>query len=246
MSNKSNSKTKFVIINCNARSLCPKIESLVECFEEMDGTVGVVSETWIRDGAEDLVERLSEGDGLGFISRKRSQPASNGVTYGGVAVLWRKSACSLKEFAFPNPLDFEVVVATGSLRGHTRKLAIISCYIPPGYSRARGEGAIEHINDIVVHLKGRFTDPYIVIAGDYNQWQVADSLDDFPDIKEAPVGPTRGDLSIDKIFTNVSRSISDSGSLEPLEDEEGEKQSDHRVAYCRADLGRINAFKWER
>lgn len=28
-------KTKLTIINTNARSLCPKIESLLDCFEEL-------------------------------------------------------------------------------------------------------------------------------------------------------------------------------------------------------------------
>ena len=35
------------IINTNARSLCPKIDSLVDCFEELNGTVGIVTETWL-------------------------------------------------------------------------------------------------------------------------------------------------------------------------------------------------------
>ena len=38
------------IINTNARSLCPKIESLIDCFEELEVTLGVVTETWLADG----------------------------------------------------------------------------------------------------------------------------------------------------------------------------------------------------
>ena len=167
------------------------------------------------------------------------------MTYGGVAVVWRQAACSLKELAFPNPGDFEVLVAAGSLKGHSRKLVMLSCYIPPGYSRIRGEETLNHINDIIVHVKSRFTDPFIDIAGDFNQWEIGNALGDFPDLREAPVGPTRGDLSIDRIFTNVSRSISDSGTLEPLETEDEDRRSDHLVAFCRADLARIKAFTWE-
>ena len=42
--------TPFTIINTNARSLCPKIVSLIDCLEEMTATVGVVTETWLADG----------------------------------------------------------------------------------------------------------------------------------------------------------------------------------------------------
>ena len=42
--------TKITVLNTNARSLCPKIESLIDCFDEMEGTVGVITETWLADG----------------------------------------------------------------------------------------------------------------------------------------------------------------------------------------------------
>ena len=122
-----------------------------------------------------------------------------------------------------------MLIATGSLKGHSRRLAVLACYIPPGYHKTRGEAAVAHINDVIVHLKRRFTDPYLVIAGDYNQWDIVESLSDFPDLREAPVGPTRGALSIDKIFSNISRSITEAGTLEPLETEESDRQSDHRI-----------------
>ena len=38
--------TQIKIINTNARSLCPKIDSLIDCFEELDVTLGVVTKTW--------------------------------------------------------------------------------------------------------------------------------------------------------------------------------------------------------
>ena len=119
----------------------------------MDGVIGVVTETWLRDDAEDLKERALEGHGVGLLTRNRSEAAANGVTYGGVAVLWKAGACNLKSLDFPNPLDFEVLLAAGRIKGHTRKLVVMSCYLPPGYVKARGEAALEHISDAVVHVK---------------------------------------------------------------------------------------------
>ena len=40
----------FTLINTNARSLCPKIESIIDCMEEMRATVGIITETWLADG----------------------------------------------------------------------------------------------------------------------------------------------------------------------------------------------------
>ena len=41
---------EMTLINTNARSLCPKINSLVTCFEELEAHVAVVTETWLTDG----------------------------------------------------------------------------------------------------------------------------------------------------------------------------------------------------
>ena len=35
------------LINTNVRSLCPKINSLVECMKEVDAAFGVLTETWL-------------------------------------------------------------------------------------------------------------------------------------------------------------------------------------------------------
>ena len=97
------------IINTNARSLCPKIDSLVDCFEELIGTVGIVTEAWLAD--EGLLDRdLASGAGLGMICLN-----DRGVAHGGVAVVHNKSACSLARLDLPNPGGFEVLVTMSNL-----------------------------------------------------------------------------------------------------------------------------------
>ena len=238
-------KTMFTVINCNARSLCPKIESLIDCFSEVEGTIRVVTETWLSGEQDDLKEGLSCEHGLGFLNKNRNEQAANGVTYGGVGILWRENGCSLKEINMNNPSNWEVLVAAGGLKGHTRKLAVLACYLPPGYSVREADSALEYITNAVTMLKQKYTDPYIVVAGDYNQWDISGALLDFPDMREVDVGNTRGDRSIDRIFTNVSRSVESAGTLEPLETDDGSRQSDHRVAYCRAGLARLRTFVWQ-
>ena len=86
--------------------------------------------------------------------------------------------------------------------------------------------------DAIIELKRRFHDPQLVVMGDFNQWKMGQALVDFVDLKEVDIGHTRKDRSLDKIFLNMSRAVVESGTLEPLESEEDELKSDHRIAYC--------------
>ena len=59
----------FTIINTNARSLCPKVNSLVDCFEEVGADIGIITETWMSDGEglEDDILNFELGSGLGML-----------------------------------------------------------------------------------------------------------------------------------------------------------------------------------
>ena len=142
----------------------------------------------------------------------------------------------------------EVLVGAGSLKNHRRKLVIIACYIPPTVDKSIGAACLEHISDTVTEIKRRYRDPYVLVAGDFNDWKIDGALADFADIREVEVGPTRGRRSIERIFVNFARSVTESGTLAPLETEDrrgGVGRSDHRVAFCRARLERMRTFKWE-
>ena len=99
---------------------------------------------------------------------------------------------------------------------------------------------------MIVFVKQKYTDPFVILAGDFNQWKISQTILDFPDLKEAQTGPTRNDKNIDKIFTNISRSISEAGTLASLETEDGSRASNHRTAYCKAELARLRTFTWEK
>ena len=80
-------ETPITIFNTNARSLCPKIGSFIDCFEGLTATVGVVTETWLSDGeslADDIAD-LAAGTGIGMVCRNR-QANARGYSHGGVAV----------------------------------------------------------------------------------------------------------------------------------------------------------------
>lgn len=96
--------TNLTIINTNTRSLCPKITSQIDCSDELQGTVAVITETWLANGEPldaDIVD-LAHGAGLGLIHRNRA-PNVRGVAHGGVAVVYRRSACNMTKIDMSNP-----------------------------------------------------------------------------------------------------------------------------------------------
>ena len=89
-------------------------------------------------------------------------------------------------------------MVAGTVPGHLRRIVVIACYLPPSYNKARGTEATEYITDIVIDMKRRFKDPFVIVSGDFNQWRL--NLGDVSDMEEVPVGCTRGSREIDKFF----------------------------------------------
>ena len=149
-----------------------------------------------------------------MLTRNRP-PNQQGTSHGGVAVLFDENKCSFSELKMRNPEDFEVLVCSGRLVGFPRPVVIIGCYLPPGYTVPRASGALEYVRGVVTEMKRKYADPFLVVAGDFNQWQVDEALVDFRDLVEAGVGPTRGTRSIDRLFTNLPMTAA--GTVAPLE-----------------------------
>ena len=76
------------------------------------------------------------------------------------------------------------------MEGRSRKLVAIAAYVPPGYDARRGRDCLAYISDTVMEVKRRYREPYIIVSGDFNQWDVAAALADFNDIEEVAVGNT--------------------------------------------------------
>lgn len=196
---------ELTIVNTNARSLAPKIDSLVDCFEEIGVDGAVVTETWLRDGRE-LQENLSDLEGragIGSLTLNRDPHPTTGVSHGGVGFFYKKKIGSFKRINMPNPDKFEILPVIGNLRGLARKLVVVGVYIPPNYAAARGAACLEYLEEMIIDIKRRYSDPFVVVTGDFNQWAVGDALQEFADIREVHVGPTRGDRAIDLSLIHI-------------------------------------------
>ena len=242
-------KTDINVINTNARSLRPKMKSFITCFMNLALTFAVVTETWLAQGTrmESDAENLLLGEGL-EINYLNRLPSVNGVAHGGVAIITRASTTKIKSVAFPNPDSFEILSVCASVATIKRNFYIIAAYIPPNYTVARGNACLQHINDLILHIKRTTHDPYLLLAGDFNQWDVNTAIQDYVELVEVATPPTREDRKIDRIFTNWSDSVTDSGCLPPLETEgnkESRTYSDHKIQYMCSRLDKKAPIKWE-
>lgn len=143
--------------------------SFIDCFEEMDTMVGIVTETWLTDGdslEHDIVD-LAAGTGIGLICRN-GPPNQRGVLHGGVAIAYRESACKMQKIEILNPDDYEILVTLATIPVYVRKIITVTCYIPPNYSTARGQGCLNYIEDVILDMKRKYRDPFIMIGGDFN------------------------------------------------------------------------------
>lgn len=176
---------------------------------------GIITETWLTDGEgldEDIEDLLL---GLGIKLHCLNRAANDkGFSHGGVAVFHQNEAMNLK---LHNPGKYEVLMVAGTVKGYSRKLVMIACYLPPNYKTARARRAMDYIAGCVTKAKRDYTDPFVVVAGDFNQWQVQDVLEDFVDMEEARLGPTRDGRSIDSVFTNFHDKVIEARTLPPLE-----------------------------
>ena len=64
----SKKMTRLTLINTNARSLKPKLNSLIDCMNETDTHIAIVTESWLWDGLQLEADRedLILGSGIGL------------------------------------------------------------------------------------------------------------------------------------------------------------------------------------
>ena len=165
-----------------------------------------------------------------------------GYSTGGVAIVYKKNIIKFRELVLPGN-RYEVVCGAGTLIHHAQKVIAIAVYIPPQYTEEESRNCLDFLEESIIHIKGKFKDPYIIVSGDFNKRDVDGSLANFPDLNLVETPPTRGTQKLDKVFLNFKSQIFESGTLKPLENEQGVR-SDHAEIYVSARLKRIESFKW--
>ena len=73
----------FTIVLLNARSVIPKLNSLITTMDEMEADVTCVTETWMGDEDDGEINDVQGRTDYSFITRKRGKHKKGG----GVAIL---------------------------------------------------------------------------------------------------------------------------------------------------------------
>ena len=218
----------FKLLLTNARSLSPKISSLITCFHEHNLDFAMVTESWLKDGEvldKDVID-LEWGTDLKIIYKNRPKSAAGRRRVGGgVSIIYSKSKCSLKERRVVGN-KFELVLAVGRVGRLPRQIAVICVYLEPKIKVAELSELCELLAREILSLKAK-GDPLIFLGGDMNRKSLEDALQDFPDIVQQNFDPTRGDACLDILFSNCS--TLSSAMWPPLETMNGTR-SDHLCA----------------
>ena len=130
-----------------------------------------------------------------------------------------------------------MVCGVGKTLTDTKKIAIVSVYIPPNQKAAVTKKQMECLADLVEKLKLECNDPYIVLGGDFNERQLS-AIEDFPNSIVQTLR-TRGRKVLDIVATNIEEYTEE--VINPLETEEG-VQSDHKSVLIKARLPRLHQY----
>ena len=174
--------------------------------------------------------------GVDFFQKNREGDTARG----GAAILVDRRKGSFKEFRL-FATSCETVAALGTMHGYNRKLLIVCTYMPPGM-RSSGT-CFEEIIGIINEAKVIFPDPFVVVGGDFNEFNTEPLTTAFSELVIAESPPTRADRKIDLLLTNFNRCIKKCSSREPLSNLEG-TLSDNNVMYYQAALPKKTLAKW--
>ena len=116
-------------------------------------------------------------------------------------------------------------------------------YIPPD-SRATTVKAIKELLGLkLVAAKVAYGDPILVVCGDMNGRRIDEAFDVDDQIALVETGNTRGDTTLDLVFTNAARHVVLARARPPLETETGMK-SDHCCVEIALSLPKTKNFTY--
>ena len=98
------------------------------------------------------------------------------------------------------------------------------------------------MSDCILTLKNKYSDPYIILAWDFNRRSLKEATKDCPAIKPVKTPPTRGTATLDIISSNMGNQLLEAGITAPISTREG-VESDHRTVYASFRMPRVPSYK---
>jgi Holliday junction resolvase-like predicted endonuclease len=159
------------VVLCNARSLLPKTESLIDLMNEVNASISICTETWIKEGerAEEFLRDLADNTRYDVLRKSRRTRG------GGVAILYDKTELHMTHVKTPET-DFEVLATLARRKSQRIKFLTIAVYIPPSYDAEKTDSCFKYIIELISLLKSRYESPYVILGGDFNQKPIKSSF----------------------------------------------------------------------
>ena len=227
----------------NARSLCPKITSLIDHIHELDLNFAAITETWFKGGAQlrQELDDIEQASGVKILQRNRDgRRKSRG---GGVALAFRTASATFKERKFKNPSGLEILCAAGNVGTIRRKVVVFVVYVPPDSKAATVDAVRDLLGLELAAAKVAFGDPILVVCGDMNGRRIEGAFDIDDQFTLVETGNTRGDKALDLVFTNAAQHVVLAGTRPPLETESG-ISSDHRFVEVALSLPKTKSLTY--
>ena len=223
----------------NARSLPPKIRSLIDMFDNLDLHFAAISETWMTSGKkfQRNARKLEDKEDLIIIERNRRTRG------GGVAIVFNKHKMILKPLKIPNNV-FELVGAVGRTNDNSRKVVIYSVYYPPQLKREKVEALNACISASIDRQKVLLDYPRFIICGDFNLKNYLPIITDHPDITVMDSPNTRKNEILDLCLANFETGATIT-KFPPLDNDKGQL-SDHHCMVVQLKEKRVHLFKKKR
>ena len=208
----------------NARSIAPKIISLVENFNELELCLFAITETWLGNSREvnHNIRDLVNSSNIDMLHKNRKTRG------GGVALAYNNTLAKFSQVSLRNN-SFELLCCKGKINSLARPLIVFVVYLPPKMSADSLRAFCTTLADGIELVKSNYDDPFILITGDFNKKSISPALCDFPDIVLVDPVPTRGTACLDLSFSNLGPHITTVRSLPPLESNDNNTVSDHNI-----------------
>ena len=136
----------------------------------------------------------------------------------------------------------EVIATIGRRTGQRKKIATIAVYIPPWYNAYQNRSVLDFISESITAIKRKYNNPHIIVAGDFNQGKIRDSVKKHPDIKVIPNEATRNNEELDQVATSLWDVVVDKGTIELISTPDG-VTSDHRVVQMSFRMPRVSSYE---
>ena len=196
------------VLLTNAHSLVNKIDEAAVILTQNNIDICIVSETWHHS---DLPVQALNIDNYHLFLKSRQHQRG-----GGVALYIRKHihAKVLTDITVPEELEcLWVLLRPDRLPRGVSSLAVCAVYNPP--NSPYQDLLVDHLIDSADTLRISYPDVGFIIAGDFNRIKV-DRVMSGNDFKQIIKFPTRGQATLDLIFTNIERYFKDPVCLPPF------------------------------